>query len=523
MTRKLAVLALAAVIVAAFAPAGRGDAAALALVRVPVQSDSQAAYLMSHFDETHNHGDGEIELLLWPGDRARLDALGYEYEVVTADLFARDVRAAQGPKPVVELPGPDRSDYRRLPDYEAELQQLAKDNPRLVRLITLPEKSLEGRTVYGVEIATNVRAVDGRPTFYVDGIHHAREWPAGEFPMIFAHHLVESYDKNATVRKLLGRVRVVVVPIVNPDGFDYSRESPVQVSLLALGNGFEGYWRKNRRSLTGVTVPVVQKNPDAYGVDPNRNYAFLWGDQQGGSSGIPIEQTYRGTAPFSEPETRNVRTLLLARPVTGILTNHTYQGSVLRPGGPEAPDALTLERLGGRLAATMGDYDNRESVGYPTTGTTDDWLYSAQGTLGFTIEHGRQGFHPPYAVGVGQPAKKVMAGFLFMTKVAADPRYHSVITGRVAGGAAKLTLIKKFKTPLSEGNPTGEKFITETLRLTMRTKSDGSFVWHVSPSDRPFAQRDEVYRLVVSRAGKKSTLAVDVARGEKVDLGRIVL
>ncbi|MFP5352676.1 MAG: M14 family zinc carboxypeptidase, partial [Actinomycetota bacterium] len=285
--KRLFIAALAALLVASLAPLGRTDTARPMIVRVTVESPQQAALLMSGFDETHNHGEGEIELLLWPGDLARLDALGFDYTVVIEDLAAFDAARSAGPKPRLSLPGPDRTDYRRLADYNAELKELAKKNPSLVRLFEMPSPTLEGRTVYGVEIAADVKSGDdGRPVFYMDGIHHAREWPAAEYTQLYAHHLVESFGKDRKVTALLRQARVIIVPIVNPDGFDYSRESVVQNSNLAAGNGFEGYWRKNRRSLTGVTLPQAQKNPDAYGVDPNRNYAYLWGDSEGGSSGL---------------------------------------------------------------------------------------------------------------------------------------------------------------------------------------------------------------------------------------------
>src|SRR5687767_8119117 len=180
--KRLFVAALVALLVASFAPLGRTDTARPMIVRVAVESPEQAAYLMSSFDETHNHGNGEIELLLWPGDLARLDALNYDYDVIIEDLAAFDAARAAGPKPRLSLPGPDRSDYRRLADYNEELKQLAKKNPSLVKLFEMPAPTLEGRTVYGVEIAADVKnGDDGRPVFYMDGVHHAREWPAAEY------------------------------------------------------------------------------------------------------------------------------------------------------------------------------------------------------------------------------------------------------------------------------------------------------------------------------------------------------
>lgn len=516
--------ALAALLVLALTPIGRTDTARPVLVVAHPASQAEAQFLMGQFDETHNHAPREIELLLWPGDRARLDAARIDYHVITEDLLARDGTDTAAEE-VQVLPGPDRKDYRRLGDYNAELEKLAKKHRDLVNLFKMKRPSLEGREVFGIEIAADVKdtETDGRPIFYVDGIHHAREWPAAEYPMIWAHHLVDSFGKNRKVTSLLKKARVILVPIVNVDGFEYSRESLLQNSILGAGNGFEGYWRKNRRSLTGVTVPAPRPvNPDAYGVDPNRNYSYLWGDGHGGSSGVPLSQTYRGSAPFSEPETQNVRDIILSRQVTMVVTNHTYQASVLRAGGGDSPEDPLLERLGQVVADTLG-YDNRATVGYPTTGTTDDWAHAAMGALGYTIEHGSIGFHPPYDQEVGAYWKEHNDAFDKLLEYAADPRYHSIIKGRVANGPATLTIRKKFLTPLSPGNPTGEKAVPEGLRLKLQTQKDGSFEWHLSPSDRPYEKKRESFSLTIAVGGKSKTIEIHVERGKVVNLGTMRL
>lgn len=530
--RKLFIAALVSCLVTALAPVGRTDENLVQLVRVKVTSADQAAYLMTHFDESHNHGHGEIELVLWPGDRAQLDALGYDYRVVVPDVAAFERAEAVKPHPLVRLPGPDYDDYRRLTDYNREMTELAEKEPGLVKHFEMPRQSLEGRPIFGLEIAANVKDIDtdGRPILYIDAVHHAREWPASEFTISFAHYLVEKYGKDPKVTALLKKARVILVPLVNVDGFNYSRESvfsltqPVRdrTSLMGAVNGFEGYWRKNRRSLTGVTVPGAQVNPDAYGVDPNRNYAYLWGDQQGGSSGNVFDQTYRGSAPFSEPEVANVRDIVLSRQITGVITNHTVQATVLRAGGGKAPDDAILERIGQQMAQVLL-FENRPTVGYPTTGTTDDWVYAVNGALGFTIEHGGSGFHCVYTQCVGDPVDRTMKAFVLMLDVAANPRYHSVISGQVAGGEAKLTLTKKFKTPLSPGNPLGEDSVTEKMKLKLTTRPDGSFEWHVGQSSRPYEKKAESYTLSISAGGKTKTIEIFVKRGQTLDLGTLKL
>ncbi|MGH2818771.1 MAG: M14 family zinc carboxypeptidase [Actinomycetota bacterium] len=536
--RRIAVVLLVCLLIAALAPAGGTEEAVLALVRVRAASADQAAFLLTHFDETHNHHDGFVELLLWPGDEERLRAAGFDYEVVVEDVLARDIAAASAPSRAVPMPGPDRKDYRRLSAYVSEMKKLARKHPSFVRVMKLEHKTLEGRNVLGLEIAARVRRNDGRPTFYVDGVHHAREWPAAEYPMIFAHYLAEGFGRDRDITSLLERLRVVIVPVVNVDGFDYSRESladPDGLGAYPLAvAGLEAYWRKNRRSPSGATVPQAQKNPDAYGVDPNRNYSYVWGDDGGGSSGIHVDQTYRGDAPFSEPETRSVRKLVLGRHVTGVITNHTYGNLVLRPWGhtvKDAPDERILAPLGARLARTMGGYTNQKGIGlYATTGTTDDWAYAAVSALGYTLEHGTA-FHPPYGASVGKSFKGVLRAYMIMARTAADPDLHSVISGRVVDRrgrsvGARLFLTKRFRTPLGRGNPTGERFIVEKLATAMRAGRNGNFGWHVNPSTRPIASskggRESYTLTLVSRAGCR-TLHVKVDRGERLNLGPIRL
>ncbi|MEA2432790.1 MAG: hypothetical protein QOG54_247 [Actinomycetota bacterium] len=534
MKRSLAA-ALIALLVAAIAPVAHTDTTRLSLARVRYDSPAEAGFLLSNYDETHNHSMTEIEIVAWPGDLAELDAYGYDYRVVVDDLVAQEIAYAKEPHPLIHMPGPDYSDYRRLPDYNNEMQDLAKKHSDLVEVFEMKRPTLEGRPVYGIEVSANVKNHDdGKPIFYIDGVHHAREWPASEYTMIFAHYLVDGFGKDPKITSLLKRERVIFVPIVNVDGFDYSRESVLSLTQqlrdgtdeTGAVNGFEGYWRKNRRSPTGVTIPGVQRNPEAWGVDPNRNYSYLWGDNQGGSSGDVYDQTYRGEAPFSEPETQNVRDIILSRNVTTVLTNHTFQGSVLRAGGGESPEDGMLESIGDRLAKVLG-YNNAPTVGYPTTGTTDDWAYAVMGAIGFTIEHGVINFHPAYADEIGAHLEQHMEAFSILAEVAADPRYHSVLTGRVTvngkPSAADLTLTKKFKTPLSEGNPTGEKSVTEKLDVSTKAGSDGMFEWHVSPSFRPYEKKFEAFTLTIKAGGKTKVLTVKLDRGQVLNLGTIAL
>ena len=216
----------------------------LRLARVWFGRDQQA--LLSAFDDTHEvFDDGSIQVLLWPGDLARLRETGLRYEVQVDDLLARDAALLSGSGARLRTAGlalqpGERADgtYRTLADYEADMTALAKQHPRIVKKFALERPSLDGRTIHGVEIGQGARTgLRGEPTFLLMGVHHAREWPSGELAMEFAVDLVKSFGKNDRITGLLKKSRVLVVPVVNVDGFELSRTDGAAVDFRELDQG----------------------------------------------------------------------------------------------------------------------------------------------------------------------------------------------------------------------------------------------------------------------------------------------
>ncbi|MFT4993090.1 MAG: hypothetical protein ACI965_000108 [Paraglaciecola sp.] len=287
-----------------------------------------------------------------------------------------------------------------------------------------------------MEIGRDVNATeDGRPVFLMFGVHHAREWPSAEMPMEFAIDLVDSYGKDTDdgkrITDLLDRSRVIVVPVSNPDGYKASRESSEMFGEVGgMFTPTNAYKRKNCRYLPGVTQTAgtceIVWSPIGYGtgVDLNRNYGGLWGGP--GADAEPVSAVYHGDAPFSEPETQAIRSLISTRQVTTLITNHTQGHMLLRPVGvapttvvPDgyaagfAPDeCFTIETdsndpdngidygmqaLGEAMTAQNG-YSNMFGWElYDTTGTTEDYSYNATGGYGYTFELMNGSFHPEFA------------------------------------------------------------------------------------------------------------------------------
>jgi hypothetical protein len=548
-------------------------APALQLARVSARSDAQRRVL-AHLDATHRtFADGSAEFLLWPGDEARLREIGVDYVITDADLL-RGQRLGSD-RAVLRQPGETANgEYRRLADYNNDLQALydAYADTGRIRIFDAAVPSLHGYVVKGVEIATNVGHRDGRPYVIHDGLHHSREWPAGEMPLMWAYDLLESYGKTASedpdapsLTRIVDEVRTIVFPMVNPDGFVRSRESLVQASdgdlvglVLAVG-GKESQWRKNLRSLSDTYVQgVTETASEAHGIDLNRNYPAFWGDEDGSSS-IPEDQTYRGTAPYSEPEAHNVATLVKAAiPVTHI-THHTSGGHMLYPWGRNpalftSPDIDYLEPLGAEMAVFNGYAPNQAFSGlYPTSGTSRDHSHDLVRSLVYTFEHGEVFHEEPYTAIIPDMYAINRGAFITHALAALDPSVHAQITGRVVDSAgnpvdgAVLHVRKEVLTPLDvspEARQTTAAGVPdelpETIDRVVDLEADGSFRLVLPPSSRPHlnetrfggpgnfeqvpAELKEPFHLVAELPdGSSAMLDVVVDRGDSADVGTIVV
>ena len=215
-------------------------------------------------------------------------------------------------------------------------------------------------------------------------LHHARE-PGGATTLLyFLWEFIEKVKSGNQEENYLINNRVLtVVPCVNPDGYAFNQSQKP--------NG-GGLWRKNRKNI-GANI----------GVDLNRNYGPLeyWDAPNGGSSTDPNSDVYRGPEPFSEPETKALKSLCEKHEYDCILNYHTYSNLLIYPFAAlssETPDSSAFRGFAAD-AARYNRYSagrDLETVGYTTRGNSDDWAYDAHGAFAFTPEVGayNDGFWP---------------------------------------------------------------------------------------------------------------------------------
>src|SRR5882724_5301467 len=159
MRRIAALLAVAGLL----APA---PALGASVVRVTIGQPARELPVLDRlgFDVTENVKPGYADVVLYSrADARRLRAAGFAFRAVPR---LRSAARVAGPS---ALPS-GRTSYRHYGDYVRELGDLATGHPGLVRPVTLPERSVLGEPIVGVEIAKDVnRTDDGRPVYLVLG------------------------------------------------------------------------------------------------------------------------------------------------------------------------------------------------------------------------------------------------------------------------------------------------------------------------------------------------------------------
>uniref|UniRef100_A0A1I7URE7 Peptidase_M14 domain-containing protein n=1 Tax=Caenorhabditis tropicalis TaxID=1561998 RepID=A0A1I7URE7_9PELO len=214
--------------------------------------------------------------------------------------------------------------YHSFADVINYLNSLAITYPELVSVQPIGTTH-EGRQIPLIKI-TNKRNGGTKRGIWVDGGIHAREWVSPSTVLYFIHQLVTQYDKDAQIRQFVDQLEWYIVPLLNPDGYEYSRSSNDPEIRL---------WRKNRsppkciQQATGLFQPPT--TTCCQGVDLNRNFDWFFG--QVGSSTDPCSEIYQGAYAFSEPETAAVRDFVQRHRISTFLTFHSYSQILMYPFG----------------------------------------------------------------------------------------------------------------------------------------------------------------------------------------------
>jgi hypothetical protein len=330
-------------------------------------------------------GIGTLEARVTPDQLKALADRGIPFEILVSDLQSVvDAERENIAQARESANGSWFQSFKRGNEINDYLDTLVAQFPDVTETSVIGQ-SLEGRDIRmiritGPDTAENPR--DARPAFVIDGTQHAREWIAPMTVMFAVDSLVRQFNSDDRIQSVVNGVDFYFVPVVNPDGYEFTWSS-------------DRYWRKNRRSNGGFCF-----GQPSFGVDLNRNWSVGWGGNNG-SSPDPCSDVYRGTDPWSEPEVVVVRdfTELVYGRVGGLgayLDFHSFGELVLSPWMytlTAPPDAQALNFYGQFVSdAIFSVHGMRYRAGqgshtlYIAAGVAQDWAYGELGSAAWGIE-----------------------------------------------------------------------------------------------------------------------------------------
>ena len=292
---------------------------------------------------------------------------------------------------LAKIVNPDVSAYHSYQEVGQALKELEQQYPSLCERVSLGKSAL-GREIWGLRITegADTEPAHQKTGVVITGCHHAREWMTVEVPIHSAQKLLE--DQSPEGKERLAKSEIWIVPLVNPDGYEYSRQH-------------DNMWRKNRQPVETI---MDGEKIHSVGVDPNRNYDDHVRDhkhlyrtdndkprvtiddfEQGNDD--PTSDVFRGTKGSSAPEVQAMLKLQLGHDnIRGVLDYHSYGETVMYPWGythrapKNAKDLAAICKTFNHEAG--GGLKVQQSVGmYATLGSSND-IQFANGIVGLTLE-----------------------------------------------------------------------------------------------------------------------------------------
>ena len=311
----------------------------------------------------------------------------------------------------------DFFNYNEIDKIETFISKLVSNPEDFTPLKKLTVKrTVIGSTYQGRNmsmVGLHLESEEKKPAIFLECTTHAREWIS---PMVCMYSIRSLIDNSETLLKYFD---FFIVPITNPDGYVYawttdrmwrknrnptcgtpwypqipgtlgcSKEKLKQsVGLISrLRSPFKKH-RKRDVNINGIepkdqSLGVTSNVPEwQRGVDINRNYGGNWAPAH------ECTNTFPGTKPFSEPESRAIRdaihSIRSTQTIALFISVHSYSQVWLTNYGQEGkypPNHEQLQKVANIAESAMKKVDDRtyehgsiwDMLGYATRGTVLQW------------------------------------------------------------------------------------------------------------------------------------------------------
>jgi len=236
-----------------------------------------------------------------------------------------------------------RSQYLTYDTFVDSMITMATNYPAICRLDTLGY-SHNNRLLLIMKISDNVEIDESEPEVHFEANIHGDEKIGWAVSFWMIRYLLENYPTDTLVQRLVDTREVWIAPLVNPDGF------------------------------------VAQNRYNGRGVDLNRNWGWMWGDEY--SCGVDF---------MSENEARRFLEHFWRHSFVTYVSYHAGTLYISEPwsytGYIQPPEQNLLHHLSQGYAYFTGYPYGQGAIGmYPINGCTKDYDYGCGGEMGWSIE-----------------------------------------------------------------------------------------------------------------------------------------
>ncbi|EJY57807.1 AAEL017115-PA [Aedes aegypti] len=229
-----------------------------------------------------------------------------------------------------------------------------------------------------------VKRREQRPAVFIEAGAHGREWLGPSVATWILDSLTKAISNNDTDLESIKSMDWYVLPVFNPDGYEYSHE-------------YDRMWRKSRSKhqetqssgilstalnwLQSQSSLSVDSDQGCIGTDLNRNWDHRWNEE--GASKSACSEYYSGYKAFSELETRALSKFLMQarRNIQIYLSLHSYGQTISYPdrkrstgserfGDVHEMAAVAVEALRGSGSHVSYQVDSEGEMSYPSSGTS---------------------------------------------------------------------------------------------------------------------------------------------------------
>ncbi|TDF41353.1 hypothetical protein EYS14_00370 [Alteromonadaceae bacterium M269] len=278
--------------------------------------------------------------------------------------------------------------YRTYNSLNLRHQQLV-DTSSFIQQIQIGQ-TLEQRPILSYRLSNNhQQTVSGaaKGSAVINGGIHAREWQTPEAVTGFIETLVEQQNDQHIHQYLLENLDLVIIPVLNVDGFLQTQRFPAQVTV---SEEVPRDGRMRRKNMRDVDQDILTSVDNLLGVDLNRNNDPFFGFSDQSSSPDRSSLVHRGAVAGSEPEIQALQQAAIVADQDRLrfyMDTHSFTQIYFTP----QTGNNRRNNLAGRVATSMQAannfrYDERATGGGFGIGSTDEYFANTFEVPSFTLE-----------------------------------------------------------------------------------------------------------------------------------------